>query len=99
METAEGLEIRLAPALARPQRLPLRFISEILFLDSCFPDSKYLRVLRGEEDCFGDDAAATDAKRRPRFQTFTRAACWPDSCYLCNPRFLRSSSFVPIRVD
>jgi hypothetical protein len=38
-----------------------------VFLIQDFPD---LRVLRGEiEDCFGEAAAATDAKRRLGFQT------------------------------
>src|SRR5204863_3016245 len=45
-----------------------------------------LRVLRGE-DCFGDDAAATDAKRRPGFQTWSPRRPLPDPCYLCNLRF------------
>jgi hypothetical protein len=68
------------------------------FPDSCFPDSKYLRVLPGEEDCFGEDAAVTDAKRRPGFHTWSPRRPLPDPCYLCDPRFLRSSTFLSIRV-
>jgi len=40
--------------------------------DFLIQDFAELRVLRGEiEDCFGEAATATDAKRRPGFQTWS----------------------------
>ena len=53
-----------------------------------FPDLKYLRDLRGlreaKEDCFGEGAAATDAKQRPGFQTNTPRRPLPNQLRPCN---------------
>ena len=77
-----------------PTRRLLRAQLYLLSRKSYFPVPVFLirnlpelRVLRGENrECFGEAAAATDAKRRPGFQTSTRAACAPNPGHPCYPR-------------
>src|SRR5213592_508033 len=50
-------------------------------------------------DPFGEDAAATDAKRRPSFQTKSPRRLLPNPSYPCHPWFVEiySCSFVSVR--
>ena len=90
IKTSAELKLARLPLCLALPIAPLSFISEIPFLSSCFPDSKYLRVLRGEEDYFGEVAKTSPAHSNdsgiygalPIFRM-----CW--ACFRPSPKYPR----------